>query len=392
MFDVAEHLSGLRERSNQELEHAYAQLDALEAATRTHRLFVLAILDERDVGREDGCVDTAAWVSATSRIGRSSARELTETARRLPALPAVAGVAVDGVLSWEQLEPLVRLATAENDAEWADEAPGWSAAALARSARTPKLVTTEEALERYRQRSFRWWWDQSNGMLRLSGRLADADGATVVQVLERVAFDTGPRPDGLRDPFESRCADALVEMASRDLAEVAEPARACVVVHVPADALAKNADVGGGEVEAGEIALANETARRLACDATWQLIAERPNGVIAGVGRRSRKVPPWMLRQLRRRDRTCRFPGCDRTRGLHAHHIVHWADGGPTDLDNLVLLCSRHHRYLHEHGWSIGGSPADPRGPTFRRPDGEVFRRRRVPLEPEVHARLLETG
>lgn len=72
-----------------------------------------------------------------------------------------------------------------------------------------------------------------------------------------------------------------------------------------------------------------------------------------GIGRKERKVPRWLLRALRYRDGGCTFPGCESKRFLHAHHIVHWSRGGPTDLDNLVLVCTFHHKLLHEYGWQV---------------------------------------
>jgi hypothetical protein len=71
------------------------------------------------------------------------------------------------------------------------------------------------------------------------------------------------------------------------------------------------------------------------------------------VGRRSRSIPPALRRALWLRDRGCRFPGCPHTRFLHGHHIQHWLHGGRTSLDNLVLLCPRHHRMVHEDGFAI---------------------------------------
>ncbi|MFW6199938.1 MAG: HNH endonuclease signature motif containing protein, partial [Gemmatimonadota bacterium] len=75
-------------------------------------------------------------------------------------------------------------------------------------------------------------------------------------------------------------------------------------------------------------------------------------GDVLDVGRRTRTVPPALRRALEVRDRGCRFPGCG-LRFADAHHIEHWADGGRTALDNLVLLCRRHHRRVHEDGWSV---------------------------------------
>jgi hypothetical protein len=82
------------------------------------------------------------------------------------------------------------------------------------------------------------------------------------------------------------------------------------------------------------------------------------------LGRKTRAVPPSLRRALRARDGCCRFPGCTNSRGLHAHHLEHWADGGQTELANLILLCRRHHRLVHEDGWT-----ADQAG-LFRDPFG----------------------
>ncbi len=84
-----------------------------------------------------------------------------------------------------------------------------------------------------------------------------------------------------------------------------------------------------------------------------------------GAGRRTRLVSRKLRRALERRDRGCRFPGCAATRRLHAHHIVHWADGPPTELDNLMLLCTFHHHTVHEGGWRI-----DPATGAFVNPHG----------------------
>ena len=97
-----------------------------------------------------------------------------------------------------------------------------------------------------------------------------------------------------------------------------------------------------------------------------------------------------MRRKVRHRDRHCRFPGCDRTRALHIHHIRHRADGGPTELWNLALLCPFHHRFVHEHGWRIIGDPADPDGLEFHAPDGRRLGGPRPPLRLDVRDRILK--
>ena len=129
------------------------------------------------------------------------------------------------------------------------------------------------------------------------------------------------------------------------------PDRHEIVVHVDAEVLA-----GGGsgrcEIEPHS-ALAGETARRLCCDAGIVATVDGPSGEPLAVGRRTRTIPPAMRRALVIRDRGCRFPGCASTHRLHGHHVRHWARGGDTSLDNLLLLCPFHHRLVHEGGFEV---------------------------------------
>ena len=119
--------------------------------------------------------------------------------------------------------------------------------------------------------------------------------------------------------------------------------------------------------EAGGIHISAETARRLACDAATVVMQHGSGGEVLDVGRRTRTISPALRRALHARDRRCRFPGCRNVR-VDAHHIRHWADGGATALDNLVLLCRRHHRAVHEGGFRVR---LDAAGDVeFFRPDG----------------------
>ena len=145
-----------------------------------------------------------------------------------------------------------------------------------------------------------------------------------------------------------------------------------VVVHVDAEALAKGSVTGQSVLEQG-LRVPAETSRRLSCDCGVRTLVHDKQGRTLDAGRRTRTVPPALRRALEHRDRTCRFPGCE-SRHCDAHHIEHWADGGKTKLSNLVLLCRRHHRAVHEEGWSV----ALERGELeFQTPGG-----RRVPEAP----------
>ena len=117
--------------------------------------------------------------------------------------------------------------------------------------------------------------------------------------------------------------------------------------------------------------LSTAAARRIACDAGRVLLYHAPDGSVLDVGRRTRTIPTPLRRALEGRDRQCcQFPGCQNRR-CDAHHLVHWADGGATRLENLVLVCRFHHRAVHEEGFQVNRS-ADGRF-EFRRPDGAVL-------------------
>ena len=142
---------------------------------------------------------------------------------------------------------------------------------------------------------------------------------------------------------------------------------------------------GGGSALACGVPVAAETARRPACDGWVQAVAEGA-GRPLGVGRRRRTVPRSLLHVLRHRDGGCRFPGCTRTRWVQAHRLRFRADGGRTDLGNLLLLCGAHHRFVHEGGWRVEGDPAGEL--RFVRPEGRELRVGPPGLRPEVAERF----
>jgi hypothetical protein len=146
------------------------------------------------------------------------------------------------------------------------------------------------------------------------------------------------RADALAVIFESFLAHGAEAMSGRE--------RHQVVVHVSAETLR----AGGGhqcEIDDGP-AIAAETARRLACDASVVAIVENEKGEPLSVGRKTRSIPPAIQRAMNSRDRGCRFPGCTHKKYTDAHHIKHWARGGETKMSNLVTLCRFHHRKVHE--------------------------------------------
>ena len=169
----------------------------------------------------------------------------------------------------------------------------------------------------------------------------------------------------MRTPAQRRAA-ALAEVARRAVG--AEPGRPTIAVTIGLDDLAGTDRFGPRRRDRSTPSHA-ETARRLACDANVVRVVTNGASEPLDVGRASRTVSPAQRRALTIRDRGCVFPGCDRPPGwCDGHHIVHWADGGPTDLANLALLCHHHHKAIHEGGWSMARAPDGTL--TFTRPDG----------------------
>jgi hypothetical protein len=170
-------------------------------------------------------------------------------------------------------------------------------------------------------------------------------------------------------------ADALVAVAQGYLrGDHPDRSPIEVVVTIPASSL--RAPIDGPEPdpvevgEMGESCLSGETARRLACDAGVVDVVEDEHGTPLSVGRRRRTIAGALRRALRKRDGACTYPGCTNRLFLEGHHIRHWADGGETSLLNTALLCSLHHRHVHEYGYAI--ELGEDHRPRFRDPHGRL--------------------
>jgi hypothetical protein len=166
-------------------------------------------------------------------------------------------------------------------------------------------------------------------------------------------------------------ADALVTVA-QDYLRGGRPDRAPIdiTLTIPLEGLRGEAADPVEVGELGESFLSREAARRLSCDAGVVEVIEDEHGSALAVGRKRRTISGALKRALHRRDKTCTFPGCANRIFLEGHHIEHWADGGETSLSNGLLLCTSHHRYVHEYGYAIELGP-DQR-PQFRDPRGRL--------------------
>jgi uncharacterized protein DUF222/HNH endonuclease len=216
------------------------------------------------------------------------------------------------------------------------------------------------------------------GMVRIDGDLDPEAGETLLVALSAVidAEVRSAEPE-TRTPAQRR-ADALEEICRSYLERSDRPLvareRPHLVVTVPYEALTTG---GPGELERTG-ALSASAVRRLACDGAVSRVVLSPRSEPLDVGRKTSVVPAPLRRAVVLRDRTCTFPGCDRHHSwCDAHHVRHWADGGPTALRNLVLLCRRHHRAVHERRFTVVMDDH----PVFRRSDGSVLEDRGPPSE-----------
>lgn len=380
-MDVAE----LTRRSPAELTDAIVQMQGINNGFHRRQLACVAAYDAKESWKKDGSTSMVSWLEGWLGLGRDTANEWVRVGRAFEQLPKIAATYEQGLLSWDQVRAVTQFATPETDAHLADEARRFSAAHLRRMAKRFRPVPVEEENEAHRNRAFRMRWDLRARVLRLHGQLPPDQGAIVMKALDRMVATTklDPRPEEPYD-YDAYCADALVELCSTQLAADADADRATVGVHIDASVLV-GGKTGMAELD-GAGAIAFETARRLACDSRWYIVVNGPDGRPLGIGRVSRQIPPWLAREIRHRDAGCRFPGCGRKRWTAIHHIVPWGRGGPTDYDNLVMLCGLHHRMLHEGGWTIEG---DPNGDLrFISPDGRVWSQGPPPLREEVRTRM----
>ena len=382
-----------------------ADLAASINAAEGRMMALLSDFDRRGGWKDDfgSCAEWLAWRTGT-KVG--PARERVRAARALEDLPRTAEALRRGRLSYAKVRAITRVATPESEEKLLEFARTASAAKLEQRVRMWKQLSREGELTaeqvRHRNRALSVFVD-GDGMYVVRGRLEPEVGAILKRALEAAtdalyrreervgeevrrdgdgraesrmgiaasaresarAWDAAPTP-------KQRRADAAGLVAERALAagfgEDSEEGtdesgtraeRYQVVIHTEAATLAEHGEPGRSDLDG--VRVAAETSRRMACDAaTIEMVhgkarsvndmATRGPGVsgrVLSVGRKTRTVPPHIRRALEERDRGCRFPGCA-SRFTEAHHVRHWADGGETRLSNLLLLCRRHHRAVHE--------------------------------------------
>jgi len=343
-----------------------AQLDAAE-----HRLLsLIRRYDESGAWCGDGVPSCAAWLSNRVGLAPGAAREKVRVARALGKLPAMDAALSKGTVSYSKVRAMTRVATAENECTLLTLAENSTAAQLERICRGVRAATEEPGSEEDDSDS-RWvsLITRDDGTARLCAQLSTDEAALVMKAIEAARDEARTEQDESSELPQPNRADGLVRVAdaflSGDRPHRTGGDRTQLLLHLAASKLAE------GELDASledGTRVSAEVLRRLSCDCGLVPIAVDDRGQPLSVGRKTRSIPPAIRRALIARDGCCQFPGCENRRWLDAHHVEHWIHGGQTAVENLVLLCSFHHRLLHEGGFKIAVAADGTR--KWKRPDG----------------------
>jgi hypothetical protein len=370
------------ERLGEEIGELSARLDAA-----TQRLLAcIRQFDQANGWERQGAISCAHWLAWRIGLDTATARERVRVARALGALAHIDEAFGRGELSYAKVRAMTRVATPATEDRLLEMARNATGAQLERICRGVRQVRTAEALYEGggpppEDRSVRERL-QPGGMVRLELVLGPDEAALVMKAVEKMRDqlrEEAHRPDASAETSAPATADASAETSAASACGP-PPSRADGVVALAtlflSDSRSASTGAGAGgdryqlivhlhqDVLGADGAWAAtlddgnrvsaETLRRLACDgALVPTCSGHDDAGVLNVGRRTRSIPSAIRRALWVRDRGCRFPGCPHTRFLHGHHIQHWLHGGPTSLGNLVLLCPRHHRLVHEGGFTV---------------------------------------
>jgi uncharacterized protein DUF222/HNH endonuclease len=370
IFATPERIAEL-DRLGDEIAELSAHLDAATA-----RLLDLIREFDARAGWANGFRSCAAWLSWRVGLDLGAAREKVRVAHAIGTLPRLARALASGELSYSKVRALTRVATPETEERLLAVGRAGTAEHVERIVRgwrrVDRKAENRESARQHKSRAFHVYPDE-DGMVVVRGRLTPEVGALLMRALEagREKLEQQGYGDGAPTPtMVQQQADALALLAETALHHELDPgaagARYQVVVHVDAAVLADPDQPGQSVLEDGAHVPA-EMARRLACDSSRVVMRHDHDGRVLEVGARTRTIPSALRRALHHRDHGCRFPGCGLPFG-QGHHLKHWAQGGPTTLSNLAMLCRRHHRAVHEEGFQVDRQPDGAL--QFRRPDG----------------------
>jgi hypothetical protein len=373
--------------SKEELWSDLDELFGVWEATEGNIALRLAELERRQAFRDEGATSIANWTTERYGISSATARTLAHGGEKAWDLPHLIGAVCAGDISFDKLRAVADVATPETDEGLKEQAERCTVRELADVARTMAQVAASHSPASSRSDHERRFVRFNDPYRTVTAQLPAATYAEVRTTLEDAARKV-PTDGGT--PWDQRVCDALTEIVASSHAGESENGAtgspSFVVVHVPLEALVDDA------VEATELAgelerdglIDCETVQRIACDATIAVAIDDDAGHTMYEGRARRFPTDAQRREVMRRDRHCRFPGCTNVTFTNVHHIVPWEPGGKTDLDNLALMCLHHHHVVHSHGWSMSGNPNEEL--QFCGPSGRPMTSRPSPLWTRVTA------
>jgi len=339
----------LTHRSLDQLEDDIISLSSHINSMEYEFMVLLREFDLRQGWKEYLFNNCAEWLNMKCGMAPGTAREKMRVANGLFDLPQISAAFQKGDLSYSKARYLTRIATPTTEDHLLDFAIKATASQVDRHCMELRNVQRNVSIHdanRLHERRYLSCSSHSDGSVTLSVELPKETADLVMKALEKAASSDAA------DLFKQQ-ADALVEIAKSYLsggsdkkASTADHYQVCV--HVDENALRGAPDTCSSKSD-----LPIETVRRLCCDSSLVVATEDEHGNTKELSRKHRVVHPSLRRKLMSRDRGCRFPGCTHEKWLTAHHIVHWADGGETTAENLLMLCSKHHRLLHEGGFEI---------------------------------------
>jgi hypothetical protein len=359
------------------------KLDELNAHIgEAHLVQLRTILEAQSSGAwlDDGLDGFPLWVALRCDVTVYKARRMIAAARKLDQLPLIADALGSGSLGLDKVLELSRFVTPEKQRRWIHKAQGMSVGKIKEFADEANAAPVEDARTAERCRYLGAKYSMDGLSMSLFASLPALEGALVMATIDEIADKLQATPedeeavvDPVADTLEMRRADALVELVIGSSEGAYDDDALCdiaptLVVHADVEALVGNEK--GGAIEDGPV-LHPAVVQQVSCDPRLQVVLER-NGTAVGIGYEARAIPRWLARQLKRRDRCCRFPGCNRKTWLQGHHVTPWP-AGPTELTNLVCLCWRHHKLIHLFGWRVTLSADDPATVTWYRPNGRRF-------------------
>lgn len=360
---------------------------------------LLAEFDERHAWSGEGIASCAQWLSWRVGMSQRAAREHVRVARALRELPLIADAFAGGRLSYSKVRALTRVATPVREQELVNLAVSATATQVEKVVRSIRRSDSHNAdgdgiAEAESTGSFQW---NDDGTLTVKLHLTSIDGARFLAAAVRGEYERTRAIDDPDLPSESTAGAAAVPRDRADGRRVdlwrhvpsnIAPAVVAVadMVHsgmampefAPGAEIVVNTFVGEAPVTSDPHlqdgpALSDAERDEVECGAAVREVPRRRSGVVVNWGRKRRAPTTALLRIVTARDRGCAHPGCGRTRHLHVHHVQPWSAGGTTDPDNLIVLCSSHHRALHLGVFgitSLGGQRF-----RFHRSDGSTIER-----------------